>query len=157
MTTQWIACPDGIRKTQVFILLWALAVTLSVNADTIWIANTLAHDAMLRASLVAMAEVTAKEARSQNAEQAMDRITQMSIETEKLGLSIGWSLERNDPTSLPSGIGAWGVKVIGLALTAVAVSLGAPFWFDFLNNLINIRSVGKRPEKSHQEKDPASK
>ena len=45
------------RKTQVFILLWALAVTLSVNADTILIANTLAHDATLRASLVAMAEV----------------------------------------------------------------------------------------------------
>jgi len=33
------------RKMQVFILVWALAVTLSVNADTILIANTLAHDA----------------------------------------------------------------------------------------------------------------
>jgi hypothetical protein len=104
-----------------------------------------------------MAEVTAKEALPQNAEQAMDRIKQMSIETEKLGLPIGWSLERNDPTSLPSGIGAWGLKIIGLALTAVAVSLDAHFWFDVLNKLINIRSVGKRPEKSHQEKDPASK
>lgn len=145
------------RKTQLFILGWALAVTLSVNADTILIANTLAHDATLRASLVAMAEVTAKEALPQNAEQAMDRIKQMSNETEKLGLPIGWSLERNDPTSLPSSIGAWGLKIIGLALTAVAVSLGAPFWFDVLNKLVNIRSVGKQPERSHQEKDPASK
>lgn len=73
------------RKPQVFILVWTLAVTLSVNADTILIASTPAHDATLRASLVAMAEVTAKETLPQNAEQAMDRIKQMSIETEKLG------------------------------------------------------------------------
>ena len=145
------------RKTQVFILAWALAVTLSVNADTILIANTLAHDATLRASLVAMAEVTAKEALPENATQAMERIKQMSTETEKLGLPIGWSREPNDPKSLPSGIGGWALKIIGLSLTAIAVSLGAPFWFDVLNKLINIRSAGKQPERSRQEKDPVSK
>lgn len=145
------------RKTQVFILVWALAVTLSVNADTILIANTLAHDATLRASLVAMAEVTAKEALPENATQAMERIKQMSTETEKLGLPIGWSREPNDPKSLPSGIGGWALKIIGLSLTAIAVSLGAPFWFDVLNKLINIRSAGKQPERSRQEKDPVSK
>lgn len=89
------------RKTQVFILVWALAVTLSVNADTILIANTLAHDATLRTSLVAMAEVTAKEALPQDAKQAMERIKQMSAETEKLGLPIGWSGGSKDPKSLP--------------------------------------------------------
>lgn len=145
------------RKTQLFILGWALAVTLSVNADTILIANTLAHDATLRASLVAMAEVTAKEALPENATQAMERIKQVSGEAEKLGLPIGWSLDRNDPKSLPSGVGGWGLKIIGLLLTAGAVSLGAPFWFDVLNKLINIRSVGKQPERSDQEKDPAPK
>jgi len=29
--------------------------------------------------------------------------------------------------------------------TALAISLGAPFWFDILNRLINIRAVGKSP------------
>ena len=95
------------RKTQVFILVWSLAVTLSVNADTILIANTLAHDATLRTSLVAMAEVTAKEALPQDAKQAMERIKQMSAETEKLGLPIGWSGWSKDPKSLPSDVGGW--------------------------------------------------
>ena len=145
------------KKTQVFIFIWALAVTLSVNADTILIANTLAHDATLRTSLVAMAEVTAKEALPENAEQAMERIKQMSTETDKLGLPIGWSREPDDTKSLPSGIGGWALKCIGLLITTVAVSLGAPFWFDVLNKLINIRSAGKQPERSHQEKEPAGK
>lgn len=143
------------RKTQVFILLWALAVTLSVNADTILIANTLAHDATLRASLVAMAEATAKEPLPQDAKGTTERVQQMSSEIKKLGLPIGWSSDAKDPTSVPAGVGGWALKIIGLSLTAIAVSLGAPFWFDVLNKLINIRSAGKQPEKAHQEKDPA--
>jgi hypothetical protein len=145
------------RKTQVFIVIWALAVTLSVNADTILIANSLAHDTTLRASLVAMAEATAKEALPQNAGEALKRIKQMSDESGKLGLPIGWSREPNDTKSLPRDVGGWALKIIGLSLTAIAVSLGAPFWFDVLNKLINIRSAGKQPERSRQEKEPASK
>ncbi|MEL7159476.1 MAG: hypothetical protein AAFN92_01855 [Bacteroidota bacterium] len=36
-------------------------------------------------------------------------------------------------------------KVLGFILTALAVSLGAPFWFDLLKKLVNIRSSGARP------------
>ncbi len=35
---------------------------------------------------------------------------------------------------------------IGWLLTAIAASLGAPFWFDLLNKFMNIRHAGKRPE-----------
>jgi len=40
------------------------------------------------------------------------------------------------------------VKFAGLLLTAIAVSLGAPFWFDLLNKIINIRATGKREENN---------
>jgi hypothetical protein len=36
-------------------------------------------------------------------------------------------------------------KLFGILLTTVAASMGAPFWFDMLNKLINIRAVGKSP------------
>jgi hypothetical protein len=35
----------------------------------------------------------------------------------------------------------------GWLLTAVAASLGAPFWFDVLNKFINIRAAGKSPSE----------
>lgn len=36
---------------------------------------------------------------------------------------------------------------IGWLLTALAASLGAPFWFDMLNKVMSIRSAGKAPEE----------
>lgn len=35
--------------------------------------------------------------------------------------------------------------LLGILLTAIAISLGAPFWFDLLNRFVNIRVAGKRP------------
>jgi hypothetical protein len=46
-------------------------------------------------------------------------------------------------------------KLLGLILTAIAVSLGAPFWFDLLNKIINIRSAGRAPDE--RPKDPEAK
>jgi hypothetical protein len=34
----------------------------------------------------------------------------------------------------------------GFLLTALATSLGAPFWFDLLNRFVNLRAAGKKPE-----------
>ncbi len=39
-------------------------------------------------------------------------------------------------------------KFPGFLLTAFAVSLGAPFWFDTLTNLANLRGAGPKPERS---------
>lgn len=36
---------------------------------------------------------------------------------------------------------------VGWTLTALAVSLGAPFWFDTLNRFMSIRSAGGVPAK----------
>jgi hypothetical protein len=36
-------------------------------------------------------------------------------------------------------------KLLGLLLTTFALSLGAPFWFDMLNKVINIRAAGRAP------------
>ena len=36
-------------------------------------------------------------------------------------------------------------KLLGFVLTALAISMGAPFWFDLLKKLVNIRSSGSRP------------
>jgi hypothetical protein len=38
------------------------------------------------------------------------------------------------------------LKVLGLAITVIALSLGAPFWFDALSCLTNVRAAGKKPD-----------
>jgi hypothetical protein len=42
---------------------------------------------------------------------------------------------------------AWMVKLIGWALTALAGTLGAPYWFQLLSKVFNIRGSGNKPPK----------
>lgn len=39
-------------------------------------------------------------------------------------------------------------KILGLAVTTVALMLGAPFWFDLLNKVTNLRGTGGKPASS---------
>ena len=45
---------------------------------------------------------------------------------------------------LPQALGG----LIGLVITMLALSLGAPFWFDILNKIVNVRAVGRTPEEN---------
>ena len=79
---------------------------------------------------------------------------------ESLGLPIGWSSaddpHRKWPGSNVRDNGGWidqiGWHLLGWLLTALAISLGAPFWFDLLNKFIVVRSAVKPHEKSLEEK-----
>jgi hypothetical protein len=42
------------------------------------------------------------------------------------------------------------VHFLGWILTALALSLGAPFWFDMLNKFINLRGAGGKPQREDQ-------
>jgi hypothetical protein len=44
--------------------------------------------------------------------------------------------------------GHWIFNFAGWLVTAIAVSLGAPFWFDLLNKLVNLRLAGLKPDKA---------
>jgi hypothetical protein len=70
-----------------------------------------------------------------------------------LGLPLGWSNEpmENNPRGVPGSLEAWLLKLLGCLLTAAAVSLGAPFWFDLLNKFVVVRSTVKPHEKSPEE------
>lgn len=61
-------------------------------------------------------------------------------------MGIGWEGKITQPHQLCEEISNQisMVKIIGWLLTALAVSLGAPFWFDMLNKLINFRGHIKR-------------
>ncbi|HEX6912284.1 MAG TPA: hypothetical protein VF142_17905, partial [Longimicrobium sp.] len=39
------------------------------------------------------------------------------------------------------------LKLLGILMTGVAISLGAPFWFDLLNKVISIRAAGRAPDE----------
>jgi hypothetical protein len=66
-------------------------------------------------------------------------------------LPIGWS-ERAAGTKIAEECAwNWIVRITGWLLTALALSLGAPFWFDLLDKLVSVR-YGLRPPQQKDEK-----
>ncbi len=127
------------QRTQVIVLTIAALITLATNADTLAIATALANNSALREAVVAQAkdymttqqDLPAGSPRSAELNQEIGKLQQ-------LGIPMGWK-------SRPAEPGDWWNKIAGLALTAFAVSMGAPFWFDLLNRFMNIRAGGKSP------------
>ena len=71
-----------------------------------------------------------------------------------LNLPIGWGPHSFE--NIPWFTTPFWTKLLGLAISVFALSLGAPFWFDALNKITNIRSGGPKPTKS-DDPVPASK
>jgi hypothetical protein len=47
----------------------------------------------------------------------------------------------------------WSTSLIGWIITGLALTLGAPFWFDLLNKMISIRAAGGKPRPSSANND----
>jgi len=136
------------RKTQWIILVVALLTCLVANIDAIQIGNRLNSNSVLRSQLVAMAEKTVSKPAGEATTPA--GVAASASDLKALDLNLGWSGESpgNDPVT-------WTFrKALGILITALAASLGAPFWFDVLSKFINLRSSGAKPEPK-PEKKPA--
>lgn len=116
------------RRIQWYLLAIAVVLTALIGVDSVTIANTLWHEQAVSAGAAAAAGTASS---GLSLQQAIDLLS-------KLGLPLGWG-------QFPAGAQEWTIKVIGLAITALAASLGAPFWFDVLKLVTNVRSSGPVP------------
>jgi hypothetical protein len=139
------------RRSQKFLVVIGVLIAALGNIDSINIVNTLSKDPAKREALVAQAQQYAAKQTNPAGTPNVDDPTLKNI--DKLGLPLGWSgTGANDPRSLPVDAGGLLLKVFGIALSALAISLGAPFWFDILNKVAVVRSTVKPSEKSPPEK-----
>ncbi len=79
---------------------------------------------------------------------------------EGLAIPLGWrdaSQGGDGREPLPSGWSEWGDAVgrhfLGWLLTALAISLGSPFWFDTLNKVIAVRTSVKPSSDEDQKRN----
>jgi hypothetical protein len=139
------------RRTQFALIVIATIVTLLANADSLQIGKALWNDDAVRASVVAQAQRAVDQGNaepdvgggvSESAETLSDQVADVSA----LELPLGWSTDPDDPRWFDDWQGAVG-KVLGLIATVLALTLGAPFWFDLLGKVSRIRTSGK-PERT---------
>src|SRR5205823_7487582 len=129
------------RYAKRVILAIAVVLALALNADTVVFVNSLWHDPALRASVAAQA-TNVESAQCPQGVPPLDCVTQSVQQVKDLTVPIGWPAHPSGDPRVPHGsAGAiflgWLLKLVGLALTAAAISRGAPFWFDLLNRFTN--------------------
>lgn len=140
----------GVYKRWSQLLIFVIGITLVafLNADTMTVTKRLWNDAPLREALCSAAtHVTAQSATGDSV--ALDlsgTVTTIDsvMKARSLQLPLGW---HDSPTAPRRNFGGWLYKIVGLLMTAFAVSLGAPFWFDLLGKLVSLRGTGKVPSE----------
>lgn len=147
------------KRSTHWVLFWiGLFVAVALNVNTITIADYLFRNDTARKALVARAEAAAKDSAvlSQNYTQARKDLDSLNL---PIGWAAGWGAPRRhyDPgNSYAQGyVNNWWNNffgpLLGLLVTALAATMGAPFWFDLLNKVMVIRSTVKPHEKSPEE------
>jgi hypothetical protein len=137
------------RRTQWIIFVLGFLLTVFLNVNSVTIANRLTTDATLRSVVVAEAEGFASRPDAQKPDFEKNK-----KELQGLGLPLGWPNGMNVVAPWNKDFRAWQnflLPLIGWLLTAAAISLGAPFWFDVLNKFMVIRATVKPHEKSGEE------
>ena len=154
------------------LLFWvAIPIVVAFNVDAIKIAQSLIHDDTLRNNIIAQAiqpidekyksNMRLKDTLKNTKNEQDDAVVMKNI-TDKVALAsnvyqnikaqslpIGWNISWHQ---LGESNMSWGAMLyygiftlIGWIISVFAIQRGAPFWFDMLKNLVNIRSAGKKP------------
>lgn len=140
------------RYTQKVLIWLGILIALVFNADTFSIYENLSSDPETLQALVASAEnyVAANDGETLNIEKnenfdeslsTLKGLLNNEIKSIESPLGLGW--ENMNFSTFDSY--DWLAKILGWLVTALAISLGAPFWFDLLRKMVNIRSSGAKP------------
>jgi hypothetical protein len=126
-----------------FVLGFIIAVL--ANADTFYMIKQLnANTNNVSSNLAKVLETNPdalKQCSPPPASQTIDQCLNGNPELKKImdlnNLPIGWNLSENsENTKRPEWIA---LKLLGWLITAIAITMGAPFWYKFLGNLVNFR------------------
>lgn len=140
------------RRSQWIILALGIIIAIAVNADAIRFATNLSRDSTLRQGIVAAAQAAAGRQTSPGDSGPLKEINNDLSSLEGVKLPLGWTDDETKGANSAAGLLSF-LRVslrthgIGWILTAFAISLGAPFWFDLLKKFIGVRSTIK-PEES---------
>ena len=156
------------RKTTMWIYVLAAIVVIALNADTIRMSRILWSNQAVRTAVVEQAKARTQaeqssepvplveytnpnEPNSGTPIRANGNAALTSSESDLLGKLTGWSGTIQEWRGLGQQSATYASLMfrtfLGLFLTIVAVSQGAPFWFDTLNRFMNIRSAGRAPDE----------
>ncbi|MCR9247660.1 MAG: lipase family protein [bacterium] len=133
------------RWAQKLTFVFGLLIVIAVNADTARMTRVLYDSPAARAQAVAQAEALVASHSGENAanKTEIESMKSAVAELRKLEPLLGWSKGTISTLTDTSGwerFGAWLTMIFGMLVSALAVSMGAPFWFKTLQSMLRARA-----------------
>ncbi len=143
------------RRTQSCLLVIGLVMAFCCNLNTIavarwlWQGDAARQQAIAAASDYVKSNPLAQKSIPEVSDKAQDttlaaiapRIIGVEQQVNELQYPIGWRA-----LSLKGRWTSWILEYLfGALITAIAISMGSTFWFDAVQNLLNIRGTGPKP------------
>jgi len=153
------------RYAQNVALAVAAVLVIGANVDTVNLVTSLASNPTAGAKMVEIVEqqlvaaktieeqaetgqaeggITVEQAKKQS-EAARAALDRAASSMESAGLRFGWK-------DYPKAFSEYCTKIAGLLASILAISLGAPFWFDMLQRIMQVRSSGVVPSETKNAK-----
>lgn len=127
------------RQAQLISFLFGLVLAVSINVDATYVTTVLwANPTAARQFADRAASASSV---SPDAQTALKQLRELPVGPELLkGCGQG-------ELACVAGRGITGYNLLGWLITAVASVFGAPFWFDLLQKLVQLRGSGPKPEE----------
>lgn len=140
------------KKTQKWLIGIGLVIAVTFNVNTIEITHKLSKDKHSQEQMVKLAATFIENSDgnvpvsiAKNKEELLDAVfDNYQAVTETNSIIGGW---KEFPCE------GYPYSILGFLITALAISLGAPFWFDLLNVLMKLRSSNKPNERKLEQGD----
>jgi hypothetical protein len=129
------------RRIQIITLIFSCLLVVYLNVDTLGLTKFVYENSSARASLVALAQTTVNAGTPNDNQTVASRIAGLRDMASQIAVPLG------DWSHLPQNLGGWLAILLGWFMTVLAISLGAPFWFDTLSKLIQVRGTGANPDE----------
>ncbi|HYW19469.1 MAG TPA: hypothetical protein VE956_09180 [Nodularia sp. (in: cyanobacteria)] len=147
------------RNAKGVALLIGFSIAVLANADAFHIVSRLSKDSSVRIAIVNNAGQIVE----RNKLDSSENLAKLKKETEEvladIALPIGWNainLEQQidwHPSKIYDfSIWKFLTMIFGWFVSGIAISMGAPFWFDLLGKVVNVRNTGKAPISSAPKK-----
>ena len=127
------------RYAGMITLIVGFIIASQFNVNTIQIFNTLKENSAKRSAMMAIVENYHGEVHGDSAAYE-DRLESLEAEIAEAGREINSTLSLPPCSDEDKDCPEDEYPILGLLLTAIALSFGAPFWFDLLNKFMKLRS-----------------
>jgi hypothetical protein len=141
-------------KLRYFTLIIGLLLVVCINADFFDIYSSISKNYIEREKLIAQAEIISAKVSQidtklankgeevvvkKEIQEAKHDIAALTKTFKEAGLLLGWT--KNKFSNAVENIGTFLNKLIGLFISGLLISFGAPFWHDFLSAFVGIKKT----------------